>query len=305
MHSQRLVIIGGGIAGLAAAWEASAHSAVQVTVVDDHLAGPGGKLRTSPVAGVATDEGADMFLTRVPEGLALADELGLGDRLRAPSAGGAAIWMDGAAHPMPTGLVLGVPVDPSSLEGSALVDPSDVEAVRAELNRTGPPVVEDCSIGALVRERFGDRIAQRLVQPLLGGINAGVIDRLSLAAVAPQLDAAARSGPSLAAALAETRPQAASVNGGAGAGAGVPVPGGSNPPFRALPGGMGELVEVLRTRLVERGVTLLDGVTARSGRRADGALVVDCEGRSLDADAVVAAVPAAAAANLLRGGPGA
>ncbi|MEZ5237182.1 MAG: FAD-dependent oxidoreductase [Acidimicrobiales bacterium] len=128
MHSQRLVIIGGGIAGLAAAWEASAHSAVQVTVVDDHLAGPGGKLRTSPVAGVATDEGADVFLTRVPEGLALADELGLGDRLRAPSAGGAAIWMDGAAHPMPTGLVLGVPVDPSSLEGSSLVDPSDVEA---------------------------------------------------------------------------------------------------------------------------------------------------------------------------------
>ena len=113
---RRLVIVGGGISGLAAAWEASADAGVDVTVLDDGGAAVvpadsrsdlGGKLRTSSVAGVATDEAADMFLARVPEGLALAQELGLSDRLTAPVAGSAAIWLDGAAHPMPTGLVLG------------------------------------------------------------------------------------------------------------------------------------------------------------------------------------------------------
>ena len=144
-----------------------------------------------------------MFLARVPEALALVDELNLTDRLTAPAAGGAAIWLDGAAHPMPGGLVLGVPTDPAALRGSPLVEAADVEQVRAELGRVGAPVTKDRSVGSLIRERFGDRIADRLVQPLLGGINAGVLDRLSLAAVAPQLDRVARAGPSLAAGLAE------------------------------------------------------------------------------------------------------
>ena len=73
-----------------------------------------------------------MFLARVPEALALVDELNLTDRLTAPAAGGAAIWLDGAAHPMPGGLVLGVPTDPAALRGSPLVEAADVEQVRAE-----------------------------------------------------------------------------------------------------------------------------------------------------------------------------
>jgi oxygen-dependent protoporphyrinogen oxidase len=295
--TRRLVIVGGGIAGLAAAWEASASSGVSVTVLDDGVPAPGGKLRTSPLAGLPTDEGADMFLARVPEALALVDELGLTDRLTAPAAGGAAIWLDGAAHPMPAGLVLGVPTDPAALQGSPLVETADVEQVRAELGRVGAPVAKDRSVGSLIRERFGDRIADRLVQPLLGGINAGVLDRLSLAAVAPQLDRVARAGPSLAAGLAEdlaASRQAAAVA----------------PPFYGLPGGMGELVATLRAQLTARGVMLRDGVRARSVRSAGGRLAIDVEStasgdpREVTADAVILAVPAAAAAALLRGGAG-
>lgn len=305
-----LVIVGGGISGLAAAWQASAEHNVEVTVLDDGAATvlpadaphrPGGKLRTSPVAGVATDEAADMFLARVPEGLALVDELGLTDRLTAPVAGGAAIWMNGAAHPMPTGLVLGVPTDPEALVGSALLEADDVAAVRAELGRTGRPVTEDRSIGSLIRERLGDRIADRLVQPLLGGINAGVLDRLSLAAVAPQIDAAARSGPSLTGALAATRSAAAAL----------PMTNAA-PAFYGLPGGMTELVTTLRASLADRGVHLRDGVSARSIGRSNGGLRVivrpsDGETeQAITADAVILAVPAAAAALLLaRTGPAA
>ena len=297
---RRLVIVGGGISGLAAAWEASIGGTLDVTVLDDGGAAVvppssrpdiGGKLRTSPVGGVATDEAADMFLARVPEGLALADELGLSDRLTAPVAGGAAIWMDGAAHPMPTGLVLGVPTDPHALGGSGLLEADDIQAVRSELVRTGRPVVEDRSIGSLIRERLGDRIADRLVQPLLGGINAGVIDRLSLAAAAPQLDVAARSGPSLTGALAATRRAAG--------------PPSTTPAFYGLPGGMTELVTTLRTALSTRGVRLRDAVRVESVERAGGELrMVVASTRTgaraaIAADAVILAVPAAAAAALL------
>mgnify|MGYP000863794511 FL=1 len=299
--TRRLVIVGGGIAGLAAAWEASASRGVSVSVLDNGVPASGGKLRTSPLAGLPTDEGADMFLARVPEALALVDELNLTDRLTAPAAGGAAIWLDGAAHPMPGGLVLGVPTDPAALRGSPLVEAADVEQVRAELSRVGAPVTKDRSVGSLIRERFGDRIADRLVQPLLGGINAGVLDRLSLAAVAPQLDRVARAGPSLAAGLAEdlaASRQAAAVAGTVA------------PPFYGLPGGMGELIATLRAQLTNRGVTLRDGVRARSVRTAGGRLAIDVEStgsgepREVTADAVILAVPGAAAAALLRGGAG-
>ncbi|MFZ1440638.1 MAG: FAD-dependent oxidoreductase, partial [Candidatus Microthrix subdominans] len=281
---RRLVIVGGGISGLAAAWEASIGGTLDVTVLDDGGAAVvppssrpdiGGKLRTSPVGGVATDEAADMFLARVPEGLALADELGLSDRLTAPVAGGAAIWMDGAAHPMPTGLVLGVPTDPHALGGSGLLEADDIQAVRSELVRTGRPVVEDRSIGSLIRERLGDRIADRLVQPLLGGINAGVIDRLSLAAAAPQLDVAARSGPSLTGALAATRRAAG--------------PPSTTPAFYGLPGGMTELVTTLRTALSTRGVRLRDAVRVESVERAGGELRMVVASTRTGARAAIAA----------------
>lgn len=200
---------------------------------------------------------------------------------------------------MPGGLVLGVPTDPAALRGSPLVEAADVEQVRAELSRVGAPVTKDRSVGSLIRERFGDRIADRLVQPLLGGINAGVLDRLSLAAVAPQLDRVARAGPSLAAGLAEdlaASRQAAAVAGTVA------------PPFYGLPGGMGELIATLRAQLTNRGVTLRDGVRARSVRTAGGRLAIDVEStgsgepREVTAGAVILAVPGAAAAALLRGG---
>ncbi|MEZ5381967.1 MAG: protoporphyrinogen oxidase [Microthrixaceae bacterium] len=298
---RRLVIVGGGIAGLAAAWEAS-HRSVEVEVLDAGAV-PGGKLRTSPLAGTPTDEAADMFLARVPDGRALAEEIGLGDRLIQPSAGGAAVWADGAAHPLPGGLVLGVPTDADLLEGSALVGPHDVAATRAELARSGPPLTADCSIGALIRDRLGDRIADRLVAPILGGINAGVIDRLSLAAVAPQLDAAARSGPSLTAALAAGRSDT-TFSGVAG-----PPPA---PVFHGLPGGMAQLVDALRSALAQRGVRLSGGVSATSVRRRGGRLEVTTAAgsdpatgagpaeRIISADAVIVATPAAAAAALLE-----
>ena len=95
-----LHVIGGGIAGLAAAWELSAAAGVDVTVheASDHL---GGKVRTSPFAGLPVDEGADAFLLRVPWAMDLVRELGLEDEVVHPAERRAYIWSRGALRPLP------------------------------------------------------------------------------------------------------------------------------------------------------------------------------------------------------------
>ena len=109
-----LVVVGGGIAGLAAAWEASGRG-WSVTVVDASTR-TGGKLVTTDFLGRPVDEGADAFLRRVPDALRLCEELGIDD-LRSPSATSARVWADGRLHPFPPGSVMGVPVDPAALRG--------------------------------------------------------------------------------------------------------------------------------------------------------------------------------------------
>lgn len=254
--TRRLAVVGGGIAGLAAAWQlrASAPDAAVTVHEPGHL---GGKLRTSTFAGRPVDEGADAFLARVPDGRDLCAELGLADRLVSPATGTAFIARGRRLEPMPEGHVLGVP----------LAGPERVP------DRPLAPG-EDISIGELVRTRFGDDVLERLVDPLLGGINAGDCDRLSLRAAAPQLAEAAERSASLVEALRD-RP---------------PAPPG--PVFWALPGGMASLVDALVGALGRD-----DGVAFAAEAVDDLAAVLADTGR----DGVVLAAPAPAAARLLGG----
>lgn len=243
--TERFAVVGGGITGLAAAWELRRRRPDAEVVV--HEPGRlGGKLRTSEVAGRRIDEGADAFLARVPEGRQLCEELGLADRLVSPSTGHAFVARDRALHRLPTGLVLGVPTDAAALDGSALVGPGARDHVLAEPDRPGEPLAPgaDLAIGAFIRERLGDDVLERLVDPLLGGINAGDSDRLSLRAAAPQLAAAAERSGSLLAGLRAAPPTADPT---------APV-------FWALPGGMAVLVDTLVAALTERGVAFADAV---------------------------------------------
>ncbi|MCW2746655.1 MAG: protoporphyrinogen oxidase, partial [Mycobacterium sp.] len=107
----RIVVIGGGISGLAAAWEARAAGA-EVTVLE---ASPraGGVLAVSEVAGVSLDSGAESFLARVPEAAALAAELGL--PVVHPARVPAALWIGGALRPLPARTVMGVPTSAAGL----------------------------------------------------------------------------------------------------------------------------------------------------------------------------------------------
>jgi oxygen-dependent protoporphyrinogen oxidase len=154
MGEQRVAVIGGGITGLAAAHRLTTELAVE-TVVFERAAQLGGRLDTGPFAGVdAVDSGADAFLARVPDAVALATAVGLEPDLVSPEPVGAAVWYDGL-HDIPDGLMLGVPTRLAPFARTGLISwrGKARAAVEPLLPRTS---TDDDSLGAYVRARFGD-----------------------------------------------------------------------------------------------------------------------------------------------------
>ncbi len=282
-----VVVVGGGIAGLAAAWHAAAAGAA-VTVIE---AAPevGGKLRVAQLAGQPVDVGAEALLTARPEGVALLTDAGLVDDRIDPITTSALVRAGGALHPLPARTMMGIPADLDALRASGALSPAGVAAVEQEAELPPlPPLDGDVAVGRLVRERLGAEVADRLVEPLLGGVYAGRADELSLRATMPRLaDALGGGGSLLAAARAVTD-----------AGTRAPTAG---PIFTSLRGGLGRLPGVL----VERGgFEVRTSTTVRAIRRTRTGFALEVGAvpvaEVVAADAVVVAVPAAKAARLLR-----
>jgi oxygen-dependent protoporphyrinogen oxidase len=271
------VVVGAGITGLVAA-RTLADRGATVVVVDP--VEPGGKLRTTPFDGHALDEAADAFLARVPEGVELCRQLGIDGDLVSPAARRAYVWSRGGLRRLPEAQVLGVPCDLDELAASGIVSPEGVAAAATDLARPLVAPDGDVAIGAVVRDRLGDEVGERLVDPLVGGINAGATDDLSLAATVPQLDAAVRSG---AGSLVEAcRAQRAAAL------AGDP----ERPVFFAPRQGLGALPAALLADLSRRGGRI--HATAAVGLAAEGSAweVTTADGHRLVADHVVLAGPA-------------
>ncbi|GIH13817.1 hypothetical protein Raf01_19890 [Rugosimonospora africana] len=215
-----IAVIGGGIAGLAAALRLRDRLGrnARITVFEQSTR-LGGKLRTDAFAGGYLEAGAETFLMRDPDGspsaaAELAHRVGLTDAIRHPATSQAALAVDNALRPIPRGTVMGVPADPSTLDGVARLA---VERDR-DLGRPLLAPDQDVAVGALVRERLGDEVVDRLVDPLLGGVYAGRADDLSLATTVPALARTARIEPTLRAAVRAALPGGAggSSNGGPG-----------------------------------------------------------------------------------------
>ncbi|MFF8632871.1 protoporphyrinogen oxidase [Streptomyces pilosus] len=280
----RVVVVGAGIAGLAAAHRLLGRGA-RVTVLEasDRV---GGKLLPGEIAGARVDLGAESLLARRPEAVGLAREVGLADRLQPPATASAALWTRGALRPMPKGHVMGVPGTAAALAG-VLSDEGLARIERdADLPRT--EVGDDVAIGAYVAERLGREVVDRLVEPLLGGVYAGDAYRISMRAAVPQLFEAARTHTSLTEGVRAVQAKAAAA-------------GQSGPVFMGIAGGVGTLPLAVAESVRARGAEILTGtpVTGLSREPEGGWRVVAGE-RVLRADAVVVAVPAPAAAALLR-----
>jgi oxygen-dependent protoporphyrinogen oxidase len=277
------VVVGGGITGLVAARELALAGAA-VTVLEPHRIG--GKLHDSPFDGAMLDEGADAFLARVPEGIELCRALGIEGTLVSPAVRRAYVWSYGALRPLPEGHVLGVPTDLDELAETGLVSIEGIEAAGRDITTPLVAPDDDPTIGEFLRGRLGDEVVDRLVDPLVGGINAGAVDHLSLAATVPQIDAAARSGaPSLIEACRAQRDQVDT----------------SAPVFFAPEGGMGALVRVLHADLLARGVAFRTAAAVRLDDDDHGAWEIGTsDGRPLRAEAVVLTCPAWVTGSLLE-----
>ncbi|MGZ4616597.1 MAG: protoporphyrinogen oxidase [Actinomycetes bacterium] len=285
---RHVVVVGGGISGLAAAWFLARDGGrdLRVTVLEG-AAQIGGKLRVSEVAGVPVDEGAESLLLRRPEAVALADAVGLGDDMEDAATTTASIWTRGEMRPIPTGTVMGIPADLRALARSGILTPRELARIPVDSWLPASRIRDDVAVGRYVTRRMGRAVVERLVEPLLGGVYPGRADLLSLDATLPQLAPYARSNRSLLAAARKAR-------------AAQPVSA-SGAVFGAPRGGVGRLPAAVAKASA---ATVRTGVTVRElSRRPSGWTLTVGSTRTpecLEADAVVLAVPPAAAARLLR-----
>jgi oxygen-dependent protoporphyrinogen oxidase len=252
----------------------------------------GGKLRTGRLAGGPAETGAEAFLMRDPAGgdsaaASLVRRLGLAGELLHPEPVPPALFVGGGLRPMPGRTLLGVPSDLSTLDG--------VAPAAAERDRdAGRPLLapdEDVAVGALVRERLGDEVVDRLVDPLLGGVYAGRADDLSLEATMPALARECRAQSTLVGAARAAVASSRAHQGG--------------PVFGTLRSGLSTLVDAMAAALGP--VELRLGAPVRELRPVPAgwrlvsgpvpAPVTD------EVDAVVLAVPGRPAARLLGAGP--
>jgi oxygen-dependent protoporphyrinogen oxidase len=260
----------------------------------------GGVLRTVDLAGVPYDVGAEAFLVRRPELTSLLDELGL--VAVHPTTAAATVRAGGRTVPLPTATLFGVPTTRARLAG--VLSPPGLAAVAAEPGRPLRwEVGRDVVLGRLLRARFGDELAERLVDPLLGGVYAGRVDALGLRATVPALAAALDAGaPSLTAAAdsalaAASRGEETRESGRSGTRVGAE---GEPPVFGALPGGYRVLLDALAAAAGAE-VRLRTTVVGLERRPDAWRLLLGAAGQALDVDAALLAVPAPAVARLLTG----
>ncbi|USX48065.1 protoporphyrinogen oxidase [Lentzea sp. HUAS12] len=292
MHARapHVAVVGGGVSGLAAAHRLRMLLGpdARITVVEqsDRL---GGKLRTTELAGVRFDVGAEAFLHRKPEAQELINEVGLQDHVVHPTGAKASVHAAGRTHQLPAHTFMGVPASVETVRHML----SSEGALRVEMEPTLPPVElqgGDVAVGALMKDRFGSEVADRLVGPLLGGVYAGRADELGLRATMPQIATLLDKGVgSLLAAAAMMMPA-------------PPQPRVARPPvFASLANGVSSLVdrlaEVARPE-VRLGLPVRVLSWLGHGWRLEIGSAATPE--YLECDGVVLAVPAPSARKLLH-----
>lgn len=279
----RVVVVGGGIAGLATAHHLLAQRPDVDVLVIDAGERPGGKIRGVEVGGVTVDVGAESIVASSAPARELITDLGLAERLVHPEPVPATIWSRGVRHRVPARSYLGIPSAETDLAGLL----TEGEVARA----AGPTpfaLAGDVSVADVVGSVYGRAVVDRVVEPLLGGIYAGRVDALSLRATMPGLWSAMDEGRSVPDAVASLLPEPTTP---------------PKPRIMGLVGGITTLVEALAAGVTAAGGTILQQTIVRelhrtpTGWRVVTGATIDPVAH--DADAVVLATPAAPTSRLL------
>jgi oxygen-dependent protoporphyrinogen oxidase len=279
-RERRVVVVGGGISGLVAASRVAA-AGVEVALLErsERL---GGNVRTVSFVGRGLDLGAEMVATGQPAAVDLCLELGLGSGLVAPVAAPAHVWVDGRLRPLPAGVLGGLAGGVGGLLRSGILSPAGALRAAADLIAPSRAPERDISVGAIIRDRLGAQVLDRLVDPLFGGIHGGRCDDLSAQVLMPQALTALAGGKGLVRGLRA-------------------APSSPGPTFLTLRQGLGALTDALARGLHDGGVELrpATAVTALSPATRGGVTIVAERGVELHADACIIATPAQAAARTL------
>ena len=273
----RCLVVGGGITGLAAAWEAvqRGHEVTLVEASDSF----GGKVSTEVTDGFTIEHGPDSFVAYRPAALQLAAELGLSGQVQAVN-GERTVYLraGGQLRPLPQGMGMVLPTKLGPFVGTRILSWPD--KLRAGLDLVLPRQLgpDDVAIGTFLRSRLGAGIVAKFADPMIGGIYGASVNELSLDAVLPSLrENEARYRSLMLASLSQGRTARAKATG-----ATAPAS-----PFRSFTGGLASLVTALVAALAEAGVTL--ATSTRIHSLAD-----------VGADAVILAGGVSSSAQLLR-----
>lgn len=297
---KHVLIIGGGIAGLAAAHRLAQTPDIKVTLLEAD-ARLGGKIVTERVEDFVIEGGPDTFLAYKPRGVGLCRELGLGDRLHGTNASirRTYVMRGGKLHELPEGLTGLIPSRFGPMLKSRLISP--LGKLRMGLDYVIPARSPngDESLASFVQRRLGGELYERLIEPLMSGIYAGDGAQLSLAATFPQLrQVELEHGSLIKGMLANQRLAANQLKSGNGAKAPAPAPAASRSAFLTPTTGLAEIVEALQARLTA--VTIrLNARVQHLEKSATGYVAQLANGEVLKAEAVILATPAFATADLL------
>ena len=297
-----VVIVGGGISGLATAFsllEQAAKAGLSLRcVMGESGLSWGGKIVTHRIGDIVTEAGPDSFLSQKQAGLDLCTKLGLTDQLinTNETAKKASVLHRGRLHDLPEGLLSFVPKQLGPFFRSGLLSWMGLARMGLEVAVPPGPSTGDESLAGFLRRRFGTQAYERVLEPLMSGIYAGDAEQMSLRATFPR--------------FFELEQQYGSVVRGMMAAKKAIEPASTGRPrrtmFVSLKHGLGELVTALTSRLMQQGVDLrlgcqVDALRVRShelGRWTYDLILHD--GSALSADAVVLATPAFVSAELLR-----
>jgi oxygen-dependent protoporphyrinogen oxidase len=277
-----VVVIGGGIGGLATAYELQRQQVPFVLLESGSRLG--GVILSEQIDGYTVDGGPDALLIQKPEGIKLCEELGLGGLLMPTKLPRLAfIQRDGRLHALPAGSVLGIPTAWGPFIKTHLFSWPGKIRMGTELLVPRRRDTSDESIGSFMTRRFGAEATTYLAEPLLAGIHAGDVDRLSVRALFPRfVEDEAKYGSLLRAFRRQSTRK--------------PSPDGA---FKSLPGGLSDLVRALIATLPAESIRLRTPVS-RIVKDGETFRIETAAGDRVDARAVVVATPAFAAKTILR-----